>query len=148
MQFTFKKVNLVSLPGPHVHKRIDAIRGDSTPANLQRHRVTESSAVVPVLIQPVPAVPHEVGVEADDHLTIGRLLLPDPVEYSAESTFTASLWWPEQTQLYKGNKISRLKPSCDSCSGLFYTSGSSFPSHVLKGWVGFLHIVQNTFIAI
>lgn len=109
MRPTFEEVNLISLPRPHVHKGIDAISRDSTPANLQRHRVTVSSAVVPVLVQPVPAIPHEVGVEADDHLAIGRLLLADPVEHGAESPFAASLWWPEQTQLYKENKNSQIK---------------------------------------
>lgn len=98
---TFEEVNVISLPRPHVHKRVHATGGDSTPADLQCHRVPISSAVVPVLIQPVPAIPHEVGVEADDHLAVGRLLLPHPVENGAEWTFTASLWWSEQTELYK-----------------------------------------------
>lgn len=103
---TFEEENFISLPRPHVHKRIHPISGDSTPADLQRHRVSVSSAVVPVLVQPVPAVPHEVGVEADDHLAVGRLLFPDPVENGAELTFTASLRWSEQTAVYKKNKNS------------------------------------------
>lgn len=85
----FEEVNIVSLPGPHVHVCIHSARGNSTPADLHCDWVSIAGPVVPVLIQPVPAVSHEVGVKADDHLPVGRLLLPDPIKDGAESSLTA-----------------------------------------------------------
>lgn len=86
---TFKEVNSVSFPGPNVHTRINSVHGDPAPANLQCNRISKACSVFPVLIEPVPAISKEIGVKADDHLPIGRPLLPDPIKHRVESTFTA-----------------------------------------------------------
>lgn len=88
-RLTFEEVNRVSFSRPHVHVRVHALFGEAVPADLQRDRVAVACSVVSVLIQPVPAVPHEIGVKADDHLPVGRLLFPDPIKHGAESSFTA-----------------------------------------------------------
>lgn len=97
---TFKKVNGISFSGPHMHIRIHSVHGNSTPANLQSNRIPKARSVISVLIQPVPAVSHKVGVKADDHLPIGRLLLSDPIKHCAESSFTAS-WVQNRSRLWK-----------------------------------------------
>ncbi len=86
---TFEEVNSISFSGPHMHIRIHSLHGNSTPANLQRNWISKACSVISVLIQPVPAVSHEIGVKADDHLPVGRLLLSYPIKYCAESTFAA-----------------------------------------------------------
>lgn len=93
---TFEEINNVFFPRPHVHMGVHALLGESMPASLQCDWISVACSVVAILIQPVPAVSHEIGVKADDHLPIGRLLFPDPVKYCAESSFTAAC---EQAQL-------------------------------------------------
>lgn len=68
---------------------IHTLPGESMPASLQCDWISVACPIVSVLIQPVPAVSHEIGVKADDHLPIRRLLFSDPVKYCAESSFTA-----------------------------------------------------------
>lgn len=97
--FTFKEVNSISFPGPHMHISIHSVHGNATPANLQRDWISIACSVVPVLIQPVPAVSYEIGVKADDHLPVGCLLLSDPIKYCVESTFTAP--WVQMQAHYK-----------------------------------------------
>ena len=92
---TFKEVNSISSSGPHVHTCIYAVHGDPTPAGLQSHWVAVTCPVSSVLIQPVPAISHEVGVEAYGHLPVGRLLLPDPIEHCVEPTSTGA--WGERS---------------------------------------------------
>lgn len=94
---TFEEVNSISFSGPHMHKRIHSIHGDPPPAGLQGHWVSIACAVTLVIIQPVPAVPHEVRVKADDRLSIGGLLLSDPIKSCVESALTAP-WVQTQTQ--------------------------------------------------
>lgn len=72
-----------------MHMRIHSIHGNSTPADLQCNWVSKACSVIPVLIQPVPAVSDEIGVKADNHLPIGCFFLSDPIKYSVESTLTA-----------------------------------------------------------
>lgn len=93
---TFKEIHSIFSSGPHVHMSIHSIIGKPMPAGLQRDRVTITGSVVPVLVQPVPAISHEVGVEADQHLPVRRLLLSDPVKHSVEAALTAS-WSQTQT---------------------------------------------------
>lgn len=76
-----------------MHMCINTIAGKAMPADLQRNRIAVTRSVVSVLIQPVPAVPHEVRVEADDQISVRRLLLSDPVKHRVESTFTCT--WNE-----------------------------------------------------
>lgn len=87
---TFEEVNSIHFSGPHVHVRIHSVTGNSTPASLQDDWIAEARSVISVLVQPVPAVPHEIGVKADDHLPVGRLLLSDPVKCCVETTLTAT----------------------------------------------------------
>lgn len=62
---TFKEVHSIFFSGPHMHMRVHAILGEPMPADRQRDRVAIAGSVVSVLVQPVPAISHEVCVEAD-----------------------------------------------------------------------------------
>lgn len=85
-----------------MHICIHSFTGNPTPASLQCHWISKACSVISVLIQPVPAVSHKIGVKADHHLPIGRLLLSDPIKYCVESTFTAP--WV-QTQAHYRKQI-------------------------------------------
>lgn len=95
-RITFKEINNVFFPRPHVHMGIHTLPGESMPASLQCDWIAVACSVISVLIQPVPAVSHKIGVKADDYLPIGCLLFSDPVKHCAKSSFTASC---EQTLL-------------------------------------------------
>lgn len=76
---------------------IYSIHWDPMPASLQRNWITITRSIISVLIQPVPAISHEIGVKADHHLPIGCPLLSDPIKHRVEPTFTAS-WCQMQAQ--------------------------------------------------
>lgn len=78
-----------------MHMCISSIRGDPMPASLQGNGVPVTRSVIPVLVQPVPAVSHEIGVKADHHLPIGCLLLSYPIEHCVERAFAGS--WCQNT---------------------------------------------------
>lgn len=85
---TFKEVDRISSAVPHVNVSVHAARGQPMPAHLHRHRIPEPRPVITVLIEPVPAVTHEVGVKTHHHLAVRCLLLPDPIKHGAEATLT------------------------------------------------------------
>lgn len=87
---TFEKIGGVDPASPYVNVRIHATGWDALPPHLDGYRVPVAGAIVAVLVQPVQAIAHEVGVEADPDLPIGSPLLPDPVKHGAEATLTAA----------------------------------------------------------
>lgn len=84
--FTFKEIHGVRVAAPHVHVGIHTGRRESVPPNLHGHGISVTGSVAAVLIEPVPAVTHEVGAKAHDHFTVRRSLLPDPIKRGAEAT--------------------------------------------------------------
>lgn len=94
---TFKEVDRVSSAVPHVNVSVHAAGGQPVPAHLHRHRIPVPRPVITVLIEPVPAVTHEVGVKTHHHLAIRRLFLPDPIKHGAEATLTHT-WQTKHTQ--------------------------------------------------
>lgn len=87
---TFEKIDGIISTRPHMNVRVHAIGRYAMPSHLDSYRVTVARAVLPVLIQPVQAISHEVRVEADPHLPIGGPFLPDPIKHCAEAPITAA----------------------------------------------------------
>lgn len=88
MHVTFKKVHSIAFPGPYVNVCIHPVRRYPTPTSLKGHGITVTCAVISVLVQPVPTVSHEIGVEANGDFPVRRSFFPDPVKNSVEPTFT------------------------------------------------------------
>lgn len=111
-----------------MHVCINTITWKAMPADLQCNRIAITRSVVSVLVQPVPAVPHEVRVEADDQISIRRLLLSDPVKHGVESTFTRT--W-NKTICFSVSSFPWISSVCVdpvSCELIPYRTGAVLPS--------------------
>lgn len=70
---------------------VDALCRDSVPASEDGDGVPVTRPVVPVLIQPVPAVAEEISAEPHRRLPAVVSLLANPVKCGIEGAFTGTL---------------------------------------------------------
>lgn len=87
---TFKKVTFVSPPCPEVDKSIDVLGGDAVPATEDLERVPIARPVVPIFVEPVPAVAEEVSAESPRHGSMLVSLFANPVKCSIKGSFTGT----------------------------------------------------------
>lgn len=84
---TFKEVTFVPSPGPDVDDGVYVLGGDALPAGDDADGVPVACPVVPVFIQPVPAVAEKVGAEPQRPGPAMVVLSANPVERSVKRAF-------------------------------------------------------------